>query len=313
MKSLLKIKLIILVLIKLLLISNYTFPKSNNQGKNTYSITWNHGYRLDQFRWNISGNGVNILSELTWEDLQIYQTDIKSYIQFDNKIYLKASIGFGFILEGKNQDSDYDGNNRTAEFSRSNNKADKGYVIDISIGGGYLFSIIEDTLNIIPLVGLSYNRLSLRITDGYQTIATPGRTPDVGPFDGLNSKYHANWFSLWFGTDIDYKINTFKMKTGIEFHGLYYFASADWNLRDNFQHPTSFEHFANGLGLDVFVSIGLNLSKSWLINFDYYFKQYFTFPGTMKTYLSDGSTSEGALNEVDWWSHKFMLGLTYSF
>ncbi|MGD8383733.1 MAG: hypothetical protein PVJ11_16445, partial [Syntrophobacterales bacterium] len=40
------------------------------------------GYREDEFDWNIagnsSGNNPNILSELTWEDLQIFQVGVRA-------------------------------------------------------------------------------------------------------------------------------------------------------------------------------------------------------------------------------------------
>ena len=40
---------------------------------------------------------------------------------------MEADVGLGFTMSGDNQDSDYAGDNRTLEFSRSNNDAGEGY------------------------------------------------------------------------------------------------------------------------------------------------------------------------------------------
>ena len=91
------------------------------------------GYRIDQLDWNIAGNNAgtnpNILSELTWKDLEIYQVQFKPSVTLGNshrggvRYHLRGMLGWGSIVDGSNQDSDYAGDNRTLEFSRSNNSA----------------------------------------------------------------------------------------------------------------------------------------------------------------------------------------------
>ena len=84
------------------------------------------GYRRADLDWNIGGgvSDPNIVSELTWSDLEIIE--LRGRLAFDlaDESYLEASLSYGWIRDGENQDSDYAGNDRTLEYSRSNNDGD---------------------------------------------------------------------------------------------------------------------------------------------------------------------------------------------
>jgi len=161
------------------------------------------GYREDKFDWNIagdsSGNNPNILSELTWDDLQIFQVGVRARTVIGRGFYLRGIFNYGWIFDGDNQDSDFSGDDRTLEWSRSNNNADDGNVLDASLGIGYQLRLSKDKCKVTPLVGFSYHEQNLRLTDGVQTLsepalASPGVTPPpLGPFAGLDSKYEADW------------------------------------------------------------------------------------------------------------------------
>jgi len=101
------------------------------------------GYRRDDLDWSIagdsSGNNPNILSELTWDDLESYQVKFQGNLVWPNIIALRGLADYGWISDGENQDSDYYGDNRTWEFSRSNNNSDDGDVWDVSLAIGYPF------------------------------------------------------------------------------------------------------------------------------------------------------------------------------
>ena len=91
-------------------------------------FTLSAGYRKDDLDWNIAGdiNGdnPNVLSELTWEDVESYQVKLQGAIVWPNRIAMRGYVNYGWIFDGDNQDSDYLGDNRTFEFSRSNNNTD---------------------------------------------------------------------------------------------------------------------------------------------------------------------------------------------
>ena len=102
------------------------------------------GYRVGDLDWNIAGDTAgenpNILSELTWSDLEIYQVKLRNVTIMHKILYFRGSLAYGWITGGENQDSDFNGDNRTLEYSRSNNSGDDGNVLDASLGIGYPFT-----------------------------------------------------------------------------------------------------------------------------------------------------------------------------
>ncbi|MDH4127496.1 MAG: TonB-dependent receptor, partial [Spirochaetota bacterium] len=218
------------------------------------------------------------------------------------------------ILNGKNQDSDYFGNNRTLEFSRSNNQANKGDVWDITLGIGYKITAISKKLFIYPIGGFSYNAQNLRMTDGFQTLDPYGQIGFTGPFSGLNSTYDAKWFGLWTGFDLNWKIiKELSLTLGFEVHFTSYTAEADWNLRQDFLHPKSFKHEAFGMGINLSVCIAYDLTDNWVINTEFTYLNWWTNRGIDRTYMANGTIIEGNINEVLWKSFSISLGVNYKF
>jgi len=289
-------------------------PQIQNKEKSWIytELALNSGYRVDNIDWNIAGNingnNPNILSELTWSDLKIFQVKLSAKTIFRDLFYLRGSIGYGEIFYGSNQDSDYYGDNRTQEFSRSNNNASDGDVMDASIGFGLHFSFGLDWFGVTPLVGYSYHQQNLTITDGYQTI------PPNGPFAGLNSAYDAEWKGPWVGLDLDFDINKkHNIFIKAEYHQADYTAEANWNLRSDFAHPKSFEHIADGNGMVISTGVIFfrNNPVSFHLQFDY--QDWKTDPGTNRTFLANGNITETRLNEVNWTSYAMMIGFVYGF
>lgn len=280
-------------------------------------IEMSAGYRIDDLDWNIAGGGVNVLSELTWDDLRIHQYKGGGRLtlplpQSSYALYIRGALSYGKIVEGENQDSDFNGNNRTLEFSRSNNDADNGDILDVSIGAGFQFKrrMVKSkwTTSFVPLIGYSYHQQNLRMTNGFQTI------PVQAPIAGLNSTYDAEWKGLWAGFDLeltDGKKNSFM--TSLEYHVVTYDAAANWNLRSEFAHPVSFTHEANGTG------IVLNAGWSYLIRVNVSIKttleyqRWTTKSGIDTTFLATGQSGITPLNEVNWESKALSLGLQYRF
>ena len=62
------------------------------------------GYRIDELDWNIAGdingNNPNILSELTWDDLEVYQIKLQNKTIIRKTFYLKGSLAYGRIVGG---------------------------------------------------------------------------------------------------------------------------------------------------------------------------------------------------------------------
>lgn len=280
------------------------------------------GYRRDALKFNIagdlSGNNPNILSELTWKNIQSVQFQSQGQLVFLNHLVLDAKIGYGRIFSGDNQDSDYLGDDRTFEFSRSNNSADKGDLQDYSGGVGFSLNLEQiagvDKLNIIPLVGFSYHAQNLRMQDGFQTMDPYGFIGSTGPFAGLNSSYDARWYGLWLGGEIKSRKDALSDFIRLEYHLMKYHAEANWNLRSDFAHPKSFEHTVNhAYGLVLSAGLGYDLTQNWNVNLTMDYNYFKTKHGLDRTYFSDGTTADTRLNMVKWTSLGVNAGLAYTF
>lgn len=293
-------------------------PQPAHAAKEEADITVTAGKRVDNLDWSIAGvifgNQVNVLSELTWRDLESYQLKARARLYLD-RVYLRGYASYAFIVSGENQDSDYAGNDRTLEFSRSINRSDSGNLWDISGGAGYPFRFAPagGTLHIIPIAGLSYHRQDLRLTDGFQSIATPPFTPGAGPFPGLNSTYSASWLGPWAGFDISYAYKRLTVLGSFEYHVAYYNAVADWNLRSTFAHPKSFEHWATGRGVVASLGAEYALRGGWSLAGSFELQDWSTSDGTDRTYFAAGGAADTPLNGVNWESRAFSLGLNYNF
>lgn len=283
------------------------------------------GYRVDDLDFNIAGdingNNPNIISELTWDDLESYQVKFAGSLVWPGIIALRGSVDYGWIFDGDNQDSDYDDDNRTLEYSRSNNSTDDDNVWDVSLAVGYPFRFGKAIIGTItPLVGYSHHEQQLNITDGFQTIATPGRTPPVGPFDGLDSSYETEWQGPWLGLDLRFRAAEMKafahrLETFLtyEYHWADFEAIADWNLIEEFKHPKSFKHRADGQGYIIGAGMNCALNRRWALNASFEYREWSTDEGTIKFYLANGATRKQQLNEVNWKAYAFSAGLSMRF
>jgi len=281
------------------------------------------GYRIDQLDWNIagdtSGGNPNILSELTWDDLEILQLQLAGQLELNEIPYLKknlqvqANISFGKIWSGTAQDSDYGGYNRAAESARSASDADKGMTFDLSGAVGPIFEFEKlPGFRVIPLIGYGFNMQALTMTDGEQISLVEGN-PST-PIPGLDSSYTVYWYGPWLGANVEYTFrNKLTLATGLEYHWVEFFAQADWNLRTDFEHPVSFEHEASGSGVVWNIDGSYPLSNQWEWLFSATVQDWNASDGTDRTFFADGSVAKTRLNQVNWDSFAVMTRLRYQF
>lgn len=291
--------------------------KNTDQSILEASLDFSTGYRMDKLDWNIASDTVggtpNILSELTWKDLNIYQVKTSAKLIFDKKLRIEGSYGYGWIYDGENQDSDYLGNNRTYEFSRSSCNTEGDNVSDWSIGIGYQFQLdnvdyLTSTKAMLAFLGgYSQHEQNLRDTDGFQIIDIFWGT--YGPFEGLNSTYQAQWKGPWLGAEIEGAQDKIIGFLRFEYHWADYSAEADWNLRTTFAHPVSFTHTADGTGSIISVGTGYNIDANWLIYLKADIQNWKTEAGLDRTFLATGTTADTQLNSVNWESSAIMIGI----
>lgn len=274
--------------------------------------------RQDSLHWSIAGDAdgrnPNILSELIWDDLEIFQIgfsgDMKLNAKNNSRIipWLKLEGSYGFIQNGYNQDSDYRDDNRTEEYSRSKSSSDEGYTLDLSVGIGPQFTLLNKKLFLAPMVGYSYHEQNLTMQNGTQVI------PATGAIDGLDSSYAARWQGPWVGLELNYNMTPKLIINALtEYHKANYYAVADWNLIPSFSHPESFDHHADGRGIVWELGLQYSMKENWsfIVSGDY--QKWKTDPGIDQLYLDNGSSLETRLNAVHWKATSFHIGLKYVF
>ena len=280
------------------------------------------GYRADDLKWNIgsdfAGSTPNILSELTWDDISSleFAATSEAYrpIKDSVELALLGRVAYASILSGDNRDSDYDGDNRTLEWSRSVNDAGDGSLIDLEGGGGFRF-VLDQTWSVTPLVGFYFYEQNLVIQNGYQVIADhPARTPPVGPLLGLDSRYEASWYGPWLGLQVDKRLqHHMNCRLSARWYSVNYRGEANWNLRTDLQHPVSFEHEADGDGIALELGVDWRANNRWLLAAGLNWRDFKAENGTHLVYFSNGTVGGSRLNEVDWEALSLSISLQYPF
>lgn len=107
--------------------------------------------------------------------------------------------------------------------------------------------------------------------------------------------------------------NTFYLYLSGEYHDVEYSAKVDWNLRQDFQHPRSFVHDADGEGITLKAGLEKALNKQWTMGLNYNKQKWSTDPGIDRVYFTGGTSSETRLNEVVRESEAINLSVVYRF
>ncbi|MBA3582525.1 MAG: autotransporter domain-containing protein [Gammaproteobacteria bacterium] len=267
------------------------------------------GAREDNFDWNIAapyGYEPNVLSELTWSNLEITELRLDTQFVAPIGVAVYGTLGYGTITSGQNQDSDYDFDDRRGEYSRSNNNASDGDTLDMRIGAGYQFKIGRH-VSLIPLAGVEYRELNLVMTDGFQTI------PAYGPFDGLNSTYNSEWKGLWVGARANVDLRRVRFNAEFLLRTGDYYGYANWNLRSDFSHPKSFDHDSAYLGYELNGGAEVMLVEHLYLTTNLMWASSEILEGTDTIYAADGNEYSTDLNGGQWDQLAFRLGLRAAF
>ena len=298
------------------------YPRKPGPPKPKYEIdyTFSSGYREDRLNWNIAASNLppyyyghpNVLSELKWENINVAQIGGKAEITSPGGWHFQGKVDYGFVTGGENQDSDYLGNNRTAEFSRSNNAADSGHMLDVSMGAGYRFALRDDEASVrvsaTPMAGYSYHEQNLTASKLVQTI------PPLGYHPGLDSRYSTQWHGPWLGLQATaLPFDWLDLFGQFEYHWANYYGKANWNLRADFQHPISFRHDANGEGIMTNAGMRFRLTPAWALELSAFYTTMQTDQGLDTTYFSSGTVGTTRLNRVQWDSWGGNAGVRYRY
>ena len=216
------------------------------------------GYRTDDFDWNIQGRSgfPNVLSELSWTDLQIPELKTTGTVVWKGRWIGDASFSIGNIADGISLDSDYAGDNRTFPWARSVATTDAKHIIGYSFSGGYRFQLPSDVLEHLTLTA-GYASDKLHMADRAGRAEIPIQRPFQ--FQGVISKYDAEWYGPWAGAAVSGSKGKVSGSIAFQYHFGNYYGVADWVLRTDFQHPKSFEDEADASGTVLDFAAGYEL------------------------------------------------------
>ncbi len=281
-------------------------------------------YRQDFMQWSLAGPGwnPNIISELTWRDVVIQQVGLKGGVRFAHWLGVEGSYQHGQVRSGRGQDSDYGGDNRSREFSRSYNDTDGEGTLDYTLGARlYLPKLVRPLWQVVPRAGFVRHEQTWRMTNGRQAVSDAknqppeltGAPPPLGSFDGLNSTYAAEWTGVYAGVQAQYRLlDRVRLEAGLQNQWLDYYGYANWNLITSFEHPKSFEQTAMAVGYLLSLSASYELAPArFFLNLDY--QKWWTGNGTTRFFLADGSRPTQPLNKVDWLSRSLGIGIEIAF
>jgi hypothetical protein len=294
-----------------------------------------YGVRSDALIWSTSGNTlegeIDTLSELDWDDVTINQLQLRvdgtiaDIARLERDFYFACSLALGSISSGGVRDSDYAGDDSSLEWSRSESDAGDGDSFDLSVEIGPILHFRDSRIQVVPVVGLEFDYLGLVLQDGYQVLSDSAIRSEnfgdkaslpvaVGPIEGLDSSYSASWYGPFLGVRLRAPLSSkFSLTTALDYHLTLFSAEADWNLRDDLEHPVSFEQEGVGGGLSLSLQALYLLGERWALELNGSTRFWTLFSGSSKTNLIDGNSIETDLNDVNWSSHSLSAGLRYCF
>lgn len=286
-----------------------------------YELAFGGGYgtRSGDLRWNIAGgdNGPNILSELSYEGLEFTEYRAYGSLNINTGAFkhwrIETHFSAGEAARGDVYDSDYDGDNRQGEYSRSLSSAAGSETTQFELSAGYRLQPSR-VLSLTPALGVVYNTQFLKMTQGEQLLYTRSGGVQLGAFENdLNSHYTTRWMGGFAGITAGVETDHHAFNLRYKLHVAQYGAEANWNLREDFEHPKSFEHTAVGTGNVVELQYQWRWNDNWSANARAFRETWSAEDGTDTVFLSDGTRASTQLNEVAWDSEGYDLTLQYLF
>lgn len=268
--------------------------------------------------WHIAGNGVNILSQLDYKQVTGTTYGLKAELsdsvpikKYDHwKVLARLNINGTDISDGQYRDSDYNGNNRTEEFSRSIGDVPGDSLENFTIGFGLDYPL-TDNHHLRAWWGAFNSEQHINFRNATQIISSPPSNVALGPLEGLDSDYATDWDGYWSAFGWHYHLK--KVTLNIEAQGLWgqYYGIGRWNLRNDFAQPLSFFHSADMRGWRVNTSALVALNPQWSLEAGIRYGELTSSSGVDVTYFSSGMVTEALFNGAQWKTLNWHLGLAY--
>lgn len=192
------------------------------------------GWRKDSLTWAITGphGKPKKISKLKYKDVNVYDTRLQGKVSQDG-YFVRGMAGYGVIINGKEQDSDYERGRHTAnmkiEHSRSHAKVTGDYTFDSQILIGKEF-ILSPAVTVAPTIGYGFYKLNLRAKKLKYSI--PKHVPKKET-KGMNCPERSTWFGPQAGLQAKISVSSSFRITG-EYNFLFPLQcrkNSYWNLR----------------------------------------------------------------------------------
>ncbi len=271
------------------------------------------GYQSSDFHWDIgSQDGYpNILSELEWKNLD------GPYGLARLKGDFPASQSFVFIegsgsvtTNGRVIDSDYRRRNRKDIFLRTVSSAKNSPCWGIRGAFGRYFFPFDACMRLDLSIGFRLEQERLKIDGGELLISK------IGPvsFEGLRSRYVAQWMGPEANVSIDYHKGCFSLAPAISLFVPRYLGKGYWNLSQYFVGP--FRHKSWGYGYDFRVRGAYHFyCLNMGLNFHLFGMR--ASKGDDTTYVLDDFgeivEAKGRLNQVAFNSRMYTVNVSFDF
>lgn len=273
---------------------------------NRLSVNASAGYSYENFSWSIAGNSKgqnpNVYSELSWKGQEgaIFALDLKYNIY--KQFFIEGSFAQKSIAGGNVTDTDYGADNRTNPVFDVKLNTHNGNTSAGMLALGYRFNI-SSVFNTGLSAGYAINKQSLYLDDA-----------DASAQQNLNSNYKADWrgwvIKLSPAVQFSDKIT---LCSSLAYHQAKYSAKANWNLIEEFEHPLSFRHNANGYGIETGLKVNYKLRSQLSFHIAGNYFTWHTGTGTDQLYLTSGQNPRTQLNEVKRNGYSIMAGLGLNF
>jgi hypothetical protein len=272
-------------------------PTRTDAGRLQGDIGPEGGLRVDQFNWN-EGDSPMWESELEWKNLRIWEAGVHASLRYDAwngwGPVVSGRATAGTIARGDNTDTDYEFG-QTIERSTCETGGD---VADEEIDLGFRFELAKKksrvAFAVTPLVGYSHHEMNLDDSN---------LNGDFGSYyyEGDVATYDATWQSIYVGVQGQMRFaKRVTMDARLTYHWADFDAKADWILRDDFAHPVSFEHTANGDGVVFRLGTSFAVTEHFLLGAAFTMQQWSAQDGTDRTYGADGSYADIEIHEINW-------------
>lgn len=259
------------------------------------------GYRYDDLSWEISSLPLsNVLTTEKWQNLQIFQLsgEVDTYVC--DRFYFQLKGDYGWLRFGKKSfdELDLDGVITFTEEEWLKARS-KGYVYDLSGGVGYLFPFLYDRLQVLPLVGYSYN------VQHFEDSHYKDKIFLLNVFEDIKSSYTYRWNGPWAGINLSYFCEN-KLKLFFEYQ--FHLSSYRGKIKNNFvdedvENQKKYPILGNDLTLGFFYP-----SNQWAIGV---VGNYKFFSGSNGNNKREDKTF--ILKHVSWRSLNITFDISYCF